>query len=117
MKLSSETFSDDRLKKVRRVRRNKSQGRAVQSKLAKILGGDNVGTLGGEDIHFHELPWSVEAKHCKAFVGNKFMEQAKKNAPKGKTPIVIVHTKNQRFSKSIVMIRLSDWEDFYGKIT
>jgi hypothetical protein len=98
------------------VTRNKRQGRAVQSKLSKRLGGENVGTLGGEDIHFHEKPWSVEAKHCKVFVGNKFMTQAESNAPKGKVPIVIVHTKNQRFSKALVMIRLADFEDWWGKL-
>lgn len=98
------------------VKRNKAQGRAIQSKLAKRTGGDNIGTLGGEDIHFHDKPWSIEAKHCKKFVGAKFMEQAEKNAPKGKTPIVIVHTLNQRMSKALVMIRLSDWEDWYGKL-
>jgi hypothetical protein len=98
------------------VIRNKRQGRAIQSKLAKMTGGKSVGTIEGQDISYLNKPWSVEAKHRKTFIGNKFMEQAEKNAPKEKTPIVIVHTKNQRMMKSLVLIRLGDWIDWYGKL-
>jgi hypothetical protein len=94
--------------------RNKRQGRKVQTELAKRLGGDNVGTLGGEDIKMATM--SVEAKHCAKFVGEKFMEQAEKNCPEGKTAIVIVHTKGKRFARSIVLMRMGDWEDWYGKL-
>jgi len=98
---------------VKQVIRNKRQGRAVQSKMAKRLGGKSVGTIEGQDIE-HSV-FSVEVKHRKKFVGNTFMNQAVKNCPKGKVPLVIVHELNQRFDKSLVMIRLKDWEDWYGK--
>lgn len=91
------------------VKRNKRQGRKVQSELARITGGKSVGTIEGQDISYQSKPWSVEAKHRSTFVGNTFMEQAKRNAPKGKIPIVIVHTKNQRYKDALVMVRLEDW--------
>ena len=99
---------------VKQVIRNKRQGRTIQSKMAKRLGGKNVGTIEGQDVS-HEI-WSAEIKHRKKFVGNTFMSQAIKNCPEGKTPIVIVHELNQRFDTSLVMMRLKDWEDHYGKI-
>lgn len=97
---------------------NKRQGRAVQSKLARRLGGKSVGTIERQDISFNDpaKPWSVEAKHRKKFLGDTFMAQAVKNCPKGKTPLVVVHTLNQNFNNSLVLIRLKDWENWYGKI-
>ena len=98
---------------VETVIRNKRQGRAVQSKMAKRLGGKSVGTIEGQDIS-HSV-FSVEVKHRKKFVGNTFMNQAVKNSPEGKVPLVIVHELNQRFDKALVMIRMKDWEEWYGK--
>jgi len=98
----------------KRVIRNKAQGRKVQAKIAKMIGGKSVGTIEGQDIE-HPL-WSGETKHRKTFIGNTFMNQAVKNCPENKTPIVIVHTLNQRFEKSLVMMRFSDWEDWFGKL-
>lgn len=97
------------------VKRNKRQGRKVQSKIAKITGGKSVGTIEGQDVSYSNKPWSVEVKHRQTFIGHTFMQQAIKNAPDGKIPIVIVHTKNQRFNKSIVLIQLSDWLDMEDK--
>jgi|GEM_PF-1584194 len=103
-------------KKGKIVKRNKAQGRSIQSKIAKRLGGKSVGTIEGQDVAFYDKPWSIEVKHRKKFVGNAFMAQAIKNAPKDKTPIVIVHELNQRFNNSLVMIRLKDWELWYGRL-
>jgi hypothetical protein len=94
---------------VKQVIRNKRQGRKVQSVLAKLTGGKSVGTIEGQDISYKDKPWSVEAKHRKSFIGCTFMEQAEKNAPPGKTPVVMVHTKGKRYDQSLVIIRLADW--------
>jgi hypothetical protein len=101
---------------VKLVIRNKRQGRHVQSKMAKLTGGKNVGTIEGQDLSYHDKPWSIEVKHRKTFIGNTFMDQADKNAPKGKVPLVIVHTKNQRYMKSVVLIRLDNWIDWFGTL-
>jgi len=97
-----------------RVIRNKAQGRKVQSVFAKKMGGKSVGTIEGQDVS-HEI-WSAEIKHRKKFIGGTFMDQAIKNCPEGKVPLVVVHTLNQRFSKSLVMMRYTDWEDWFGKL-
>lgn len=72
-----------------------------------------MGTIEGQDIE-HSV-FSVETKHRKKFVGNTFMNQAVKNCPAGKVPLVIVHELRQLFDNSLVMIRLKDWEEWYGK--
>ena len=99
----------------KQVLRNKRQGRKVQTVIAKRIGGKSVGTIEGQDIE-HSI-FSIETKHRKSFVGNKFMEQAVKNCPEGKVPLVVVHELNQRFNKSLVMLRMSDWLDWYGSFS
>jgi hypothetical protein len=99
---------------VKQVIRNKRQGRAVQSKMAKRIGGKNVGTIEGQDVS-HPI-FSGEIKNRKKFVGNTFMAQAVRNCPEGKVPIVIVHETGQRHNNNLVMIRLKDWEDLYGDL-
>lgn len=93
----------------RRVKRNKAQGRAVQSKIAKMIGGKSVGTIEGQDVE--HVKWSAEVKHRKKFIGCTFMNQAVKNCPDKKTPIVIVHELNQRFENSLVIMRFLDWKE------
>ena len=102
---------------VKQVIRNKRQGRKVQSVLAQLTGGKNVGTIENQDISFVNKPFSIEAKHRKVFIGNTFMEQAERNAPEGKIPIVMVHTKGKRFNKSLVMIHLDEWLKITERIT
>lgn len=95
------------------ARRNRGRGKRNEKALADRLGGKREGIFGGEDISMGLF--SVEAKSRKQFVGQGFMEQAERNCPKGKVPLVIVHILNQRRSNDLVMMRLSDFEDHYGK--
>jgi len=44
------------------------------------------------------------------------MAQAVANAPSGKVPRVVVHVKGQRRDNDLVILRLKDWEEWYGKI-
>lgn len=75
---------------------------------------DNVGTLGGEDGK-HPI-FSAELKKCKAFRGNAFMEQAIRNCPNEKVPMVVVHTTGRNHNDDLVIIRLRDFEDLYGRV-
>jgi len=93
---------------------NKRAGRAYQQKMAKRLGGKSVGTIEGQDIEHPYL--SIECKKRKSFVGQSFMDQAVRNCPEGKTPVVIVHVTGQRHESDLVMMRLKDWEDWYGEL-
>ncbi len=96
------------------VIRNKKQGKAVQKKIVESLGGENVGTLGGEDGK--QSQWSIEVKSCARFVGEKFLRQCESNCLQGKTPIVIVHTTGARHKDDIVMLRRHDWDDWFGDL-
>lgn len=73
-----------------------------------------MGTMGAEDIHL-DTPFSVECKSRKAFVAVAWMKQAERNA-KGKTPIVVVHVHGSKHDEDLVMIRMKDYQDWYGEI-
>jgi hypothetical protein len=94
---------------------NRTRGKAHEKAIAQRLGGIRIGLLGGEDVHL-DSPWSIECKHRKAFVACEWMDQATRNAPKGKTPIVIVHVAGSRHDKDLVIISLKEWEEWYGKL-
>ena len=85
--------------------RNRRRGKAFQSKLAKMVGGRNIGTLGGEDVE-HKT-FSIEAKAFASYRGETIMKQAENNCPKGKIPISIVHINGQRHERDIVHIRFN----------
>ena len=87
--------------------RNKKRGKGFQGKLAKMWLGKNVGTLGGEDVEHPK--YSIEAKTQKRFVGQKFMDQAIANCPRGKIAIVHVHVIEKRHPEDIIMIRYKDF--------
>lgn len=59
-------------------------------------------------------PWSVEVKSRVKFSGEAFLEQAERNAPKGKTAIAVVHIHGKRHDRDIVLMRLSEWWAWHG---
>ena len=89
---------------------NRNRGKAAERAVALALGGKRVGTMSGEDVHF-DGPWSAEVKSRAAFVAADWMEQAVRNAPPGKTPIVVVHVRGKRHDKDLVIIRMTDWAE------
>lgn len=93
---------------------NKQRGKRTEQAIAKRLGGRRVGTMGGEDVFTSDF--SIECKSRAAFAGEKFMQQAERNAPKGMTPLVVVHIHGRGHSNDLVMMRLKDWELWMGEI-
>jgi hypothetical protein len=94
--------------------RNKRQGKAVQKKVVESFGGVNIGTLGGED-GWHPI-FSIEVKSCARFAGEAYMLQCEKNCKKGKTPLLVVHTTNQKHSEDLVIMRRRDWDKYFAQI-
>ena len=94
--------------------RNRKRGRKYEKELAERFQGLRQGLYGGEDVAAG--PWSIEAKTRKKFTGQAMMEQAIRNCPEGKCPIVVLHIIAQRHSEDIVMMRLGDFEDWWGKV-
>jgi hypothetical protein len=99
---------------VEQVLRNKRQGRKIQSKVAKTLGGKSVGTIEPQDVS-HPI-FSIEVKHRKKFLGLTFMNQAVKNCPEGKIPLTVVHVLNQRSKYDLVSMRMCDFIDLLGDL-
>ncbi len=95
-------------------RRNRERGKAAERHVAKALGGERVGVLGGEDVS-HDL-LSVEVKSRVRFVGETFMSQARANCPDGKIPAVVVHVHGKRHCDDLVLLRMRDFEDLHGRI-
>ena len=92
---------------------NRNRGKAAERAVASALGGIRIGTMGAEDVHV-DGPFSAEVKSRGAFVACDWMDQAIRNAPTGKTPLVVVHVRGKRHDKDLVIIRLSDWVDWHG---
>lgn len=93
---------------------NRRAGKQYERVMAKRMGAKRIGVLGKEDLE-HPI-WSIEAKKRRAFAGAVFMDQAVRNCPEGKTPVVMVHVTGQRHGNDLVMMRLADWEQWFGTL-
>lgn len=98
-------------------RRNRIRGKAAQKKLAELVEGKDVGTLGGEDV-FHP-DFSFEQKNLARAAVFKIMEQAVANAARAKktgrekkdrTPVVVIKLKGKHLEASgLVVMRFKDF--------
>ncbi len=93
---------------------NRDRGKRTEQAVAGLLNGKRLGLLGSEDVSAG--PFSIEVKDRMTFAGASFMAQAVRNCPTGKTPLVVVHVTGKRHESDLVMIRLSDWIDWFGKL-
>lgn len=95
-------------------RLNRERGKRAERAVAKALGGEKIGTLGGEDVSHGLL--SVEVKSRKRFIGEAFMSQAKANCPMGKIPAVVVHVHGKRHFENLVILRMEDFENLSARL-
>ena len=95
-------------------KQNRGRGKRCEAAIAKELSGTRRGVLGGHDVDAG--PFAVEVKSRAAFVGSGFMEQAVRNCPTRKTPIVVVHITGKRHEGDLVMMRLRDWQEWHGNV-
>lgn len=93
----------------------RSRGKRTEKVIAERLNGTHRGVLGGHDVTAG--PFAIEVKSRVKFAGASFMEQAVRNTPEGKTPlVVVVHIAGNRYDEDLVMMRLQDWQDWYGAL-
>ena len=93
----------------------------IERQIAEMLGGERVPVTGRQrgsapDIE-HEV-FSIEVKHRAGFPPHWLedaLKQAEASAKLGQLPIAIWHGKNRPIKESIVMLRLADFQDWYGK--
>jgi hypothetical protein len=91
----------------------------VERQIAKRLGGRRVpvsGRAGQPDIAH---PWlSLEVKHRRRLPQwlAKAMEQAERSATPGQLPIAVLHEAGERYGRSLVVLRLGAFEEWFGVI-
>lgn len=91
----------------------------AERKIASIVGGERVPVTGRQrgsapDI---EHPWlSLEVKHRKALPEWLLdaMRQAVASDKGGQLPMVVLHQKQMRYEDSVVLLRLSDFVEWFG---
>jgi len=94
----------------------RQRGNEAERAIAKRLGGRRVGQFGGEDVI---LPWaSVEVKERVSFPAwlIEAVGQAWGHAKKGQLPLVVLHTLGTRHGKDMVVMRLEDFEGWFGDL-
>ena len=86
--------------------------KAAEMAFAKRIGGTRGGAVGreGPDVIHPLLAPEVKERRGKPWVGlHKFMEQAERNAPEGKIPLVVLHTLGELHDQDLVVMRVRDW--------
>jgi hypothetical protein len=94
--------------------KQRQRGNEAERAIAKRLGGQRVGHLGGEDV---ALPWlSLEVKEREKFPVWLIdaMGQAWGHAKAGQLPAVVLHTLGTRHDNDMVVMRLADFEEWFG---
>ena len=95
--------------------------KAVERGVAKILGGERVPITGrqrGSAPDIAHKTFSIEVKNRKSLPDwmHDAMAQAEASVRGEQLPIAIFHEVGQEYGKSFVMIRLQDFQDWYGNV-
>lgn len=90
---------------VKQVKRNRRRGKEVEKRVASMLDGLRIGVLGREDVLTDRF--SVEVKSRKKLAFISWYNQAKKNAKKGKIPLLVCHLYNS--SQYYAVLALQDF--------
>ncbi len=91
----------------------------VERRIAKRLGGRRVpvsGRAGQPDIT-HPV-FAVEVKHRRRLPQwlTKALLQAEQSATPGQLPLAVVHESGTRYGQSLVLLRLADFEEWFGAV-
>ncbi len=91
----------------------------VERAVAKRLGGQRVpvsGRAGQPDIAHSWL--AIEVKHRRKLPQwlTKALEQAEQAARPGQLPIAVLHQHGDRYSESLVVLRLAAFQDWFGDV-
>lgn len=84
--------------------------------IAKRLGGERAGPTGREGSDVLHPAFGVECKERKAKVQwiEEYLDQTKGASLPGQLPIVVLHWLGDRHNQDIVMMRLKDFEEWFG---
>ena len=97
-----------------------STWKSVERNLATRLGGQRLSnhSLGCKTPDVETSAWSIEVKHRKALPAwlTGALDQARANATPGKLPLVVWHEKGRRHDNDLVVLRLRDFEEWFGEV-
>jgi hypothetical protein len=97
--------------------KQRQRGNATERAVARRLGGQRVGQYGGEDVSTEAFSIEAKARGSLPAWLTKAMAQAVGHCPEGKLPMVVLHVLGARHDNDMVIIRLSDFEQWYGGVT
>lgn len=88
--------------------------KSTERAMARRLGGKRTGHLGGQDVDGGWL--SVECKHRATLPAwlTDALAQARRHAGPDQLPIVILHEHGARHDDNLVVLRLADFEQWFG---
>lgn len=93
--------------------------KATERHIAKLLGGERipVNSTSGKACDISTPLLSVEVKERKTLPESlkSWMKQAEVNCEAGKIATVVLHEKNNPHDKDLVIMRLKDFCELYGK--
>jgi len=92
--------------------------KASERKISRLLGGQRAGAVGREGpdvIHPHLAVEVKERRKLPAWLLSA-VEQAIMGAPKDKLPMVVLHRAGDRYEDALVVVRLRDWQEWYGEV-
>lgn len=95
----------------------KTTWKATERAISKRLAGQRVGNQGAATPDV-VTPWcSIEVKHRKELPAwlQDAMRQAVANARPETLPVVILHQCGQRHDNDLVMLRLRDFQEWFGE--
>lgn len=93
--------------------------KATERTLAKRLNGQRLGATGKANADVVAGHLSVECKHKRRLPGwlKDAVQQAARNAGEGQLAIVVLHEAGKRHDNDLVVVRLKDWQEWYGEVT
>jgi hypothetical protein len=92
----------------------------TERKVAAIIGGQRTSKtgLGSQTPDVENGAWSIEVKHRASipFWLSDALDQSKRNASDGKLPLVVLHEAGARHDNDMVLVRLSDFVEWFGAL-
>ena len=88
--------------------------KGTERRLARLLGGERVGHLGGEDVAAGAI--AAESKHRKQLPQwlKAAVAQARGNAGEGRLGVVVLHEHGKHTTSDIVCLSLTDFLEWFG---
>lgn len=97
--------------------------KAVERRIAKLFGTERIGAKNGDcqpdfvndwlvgEVVCHDVPKWIRAEHSQAIFRAEVISQTD-----NKLPILVIHEKGEDASTDLVVLRLTDFVDWFGSV-